>query len=73
MDTKLKPHQSRVVDERIELGVKLEALEQFIESNEQYLKLSDESRFLLNKQREIMHQYATVLGDRIGLFLSGRE
>jgi hypothetical protein len=73
MDAKLKPHQSRVVDEKIELGVKLEALNKFIESNEQYLKLSDESRFLLTKQREIMHQYVIVLGDRISLFLSGKE
>lgn len=67
MENPLQPHQQRVVDEKAELDVKLEALRAFLRGSLfETLNVSERSR--LRKQAEIMNQYSQVLAQRIAHF-----
>lgn len=60
-------HQQRVIAEKAELDTKLGKLLAFVET-ETYSQLPNEEKMRLYHQSSIMHQYSTVLGDRIAAF-----
>lgn len=63
----MQPHQQRVVDEKNELGVKLEKLLDFLQT-ELYKGLSEKERELLYFQSQVMEDYYETLEQRIELF-----
>lgn len=63
----LKPYQQRVVDEKIELDKKLNALVAFFE-NPWWAKLAADEQARLRRQSEVMREYSDILGARIGAF-----
>ncbi len=64
------PHQQRVVDEKRELDVKLDALRMFIFHNEVFNTLPAEDQQLLRDQRMVMSSYSHILCMRIDRFSS---
>ncbi|AKU43948.1 hypothetical protein CPT_Merlin302 [Citrobacter phage Merlin] len=63
------PHQHRVVQERDDLAVKIEALGTFIDNqNPVFKNLDIEDQFLLKQQLTIMVEYHRVLDARINRF-----
>lgn len=63
----MEAFQQRVVEERTELGEKLEKLNSFI-GGSIYSKLSSYDQILLAKQMGIMEDYYDVLSKRIAAF-----
>ena len=62
----MKDWQTRVVDERAQLSVKLTALAAFISRRDSIFDaLTKEDKDLLRRQREIMSDYIDVLDTRI--------
>ena len=64
----MQPHQQRVVDEKIELDIKLDALNTFIDNNPMFSKVSQEEQGYLRAQAYAMLAYSDILADRITLF-----
>ncbi|YP_010843878.1 hypothetical protein PP427_gp022 [Salmonella phage KM16] len=63
------PYQQRVVQERDDLAVKIEALGMFIDTqNPVFKNLDIEDQFLLKQQLTIMVEYHRVLDARINRF-----
>jgi len=62
--TTLLPYQQLVVEEQLELDKKLNALSEFIWSD-QYLEINDNQQYLLGLQSSFMRQYSEVLTKRI--------
>ena len=63
------PHQQRVVQERDDLAVKIEALGTFIDNqNPVFKNLDIEDQFLLKQQLTMMVEYHRVLDARINRF-----
>lgn len=61
------PHEQRVMDEKVELDTKLEALHNFAASDVfPKLSLAEQARLL--KQLHVMEDYSSVLNDRIEAF-----
>jgi hypothetical protein len=63
----MQPHQQRVVDEKNELGERLEKLLAFLQAD-LYKSLSEQERELLFFQSQVMEDYYEVLEQRIELF-----
>lgn len=64
----MAPHQQRVVEERIELQKKIEALDTFVHGS--FIRSLDiEEQQRLEKQLGIMKQLEEVLSERIAFFL----
>lgn len=66
--SELLPHQQRVVDEKTELGVKIEALSKFIDENPVFDTLDPVEQDLLVAQHAVMWAYSNILSDRIEAF-----
>lgn len=65
----LQPHQQRVVDEKVELDLKLFALDRFIEKNALFQSACDvPEQDRLRAQRLHMSSYSIVLAARIAAF-----
>lgn len=64
----MKPHQERVVVEKEELDVKLNALDKFLQGD-LFKSLSDCEQSRLRWQRMLMKSYSEVLHDRINYFV----
>jgi hypothetical protein len=65
----LQPHQQRVVLEKQQLDLKIEALSSFIKlDNRLFSDLPIEECNRLTQQYEIMQQYSDILGQRIAAF-----
>src|ERR1017187_7478550 len=62
------PYQIRVIDERIELAVKLTALRAFLLSPEYGLLPAEEQR-RLRQQQSAMQDYTSILRERIEAFV----
>jgi hypothetical protein len=62
------PHQQRVIDEYKELKERRIKLNIFINSNEEFNKLSDNDKRLLSKQTQLMYELERVLQARISNF-----
>ena len=63
----MQPHEQRVVDEKNELGEKLEKILAFIQTDF-YKGLSEKEQELLYFQSQVMEDYYEVLQQRIELF-----
>lgn len=63
----MQPHQQRVVDEKNELGERLEKLLAFLQTD-LYKSLAEQERELLFFQSQVMEDYYEVLEQRIELF-----
>lgn len=63
----MQPHQQRVLDEKNELGERLEKLLSFI-GTDFYRGLPEKERELLFFQSQVMEDYYEVLEQRIELF-----
>ena len=66
----LQPHQQRVVEEREELLLKYNKLQNFINS-EKFLELDEDNKKLLKYQLSTMSQYLRILDLRIYKFNDG--
>jgi hypothetical protein len=62
------PHQQRVIEEYKELKERRIKLNIFINSNEEFNKLSDNDKRLLSKQTQLMYELERVLQARISNF-----
>lgn len=63
----MKPHEQRVVDEKNELGEKLEKLLTFLQTDI-YKSLNEKEQELLSFQSQVMEDYYEVLQQRVDLF-----
>ena len=66
--TELKPHERRVLDEKLELDARLERLTAFF-GTQMYTALPERERLLMWRQANHMKAYSDVLGERIDLFI----
>lgn len=64
----LFPYQQRVVQERDELNVKINALDKFINHTDAYHELGIAEQQRLISQLEVMHRYSSILTQRINAF-----
>ena len=67
MSKELQPHEQRVVSEKDELKIKLDALISFLQ-NGQPKFIDDKNWVLLQEQADAMNHYYTILDCRIDLF-----
>lgn len=63
----LEDYKLRVIEERIELEIKLRALKSFMNS-EQFNNIDPESKKLMQLQRVAMQDYSSTLYERIRQF-----
>ena len=63
----LKPHQQRVVDEKVELDERLQKLDTFTRTTT-FERLNEDERSLLLAQASAMVKYSKILGERIKTF-----
>ena len=68
--TKMQPHQQRVVDEKTELVAKLDKLKAFIMESSIFKTLPADEQKRLNRQYDVMLEYANILKARIDAFQS---
>ena len=66
----LAPHQQRVLDEKVELDLKIAKLMAFIEGNPILSSLSDMEKIHLDRQLDAMQLYSCILAERIMAFES---
>jgi len=64
----MKEYQDRVTKEVLELRTKITKLGIFIVDNPAYSELDHKQKELLQRQRTIMLEYASILDERIKLF-----
>jgi hypothetical protein len=64
----MKPYQERVVEEKKELDRKLAALNAFLDDDNSVQIAGPEEWERMHRQRDIMEEYSTVLGERIKNF-----
>lgn len=67
----MKPHEQRVVAEKVDLDTKIRNLEIFIASYELFSKVPEAEQGRLRIQLTIMRCYSGILGDRIAAFPRG--
>lgn len=66
--TKYTEFQQRVLDESVELGVKLNALSIFISENPIFDTLPEDEQYRLKRQLDAMSEYDNILHQRIDAF-----
>jgi hypothetical protein len=64
----MKDFQQRVIDERRELGAKLDRLMAFLDNREQLEALPDAEQYRLLTQASLMQQYYEILREGIKAF-----
>ena len=64
----MQPHQERVINENIELNAKLDALNNFIDTNKSFSSLDSAEQGRLRRQAYVMRAYSDILAERIGAF-----
>jgi hypothetical protein len=64
------PHQTRVIEERQQLDIKIAALMNFINTSEVFKQLDTPDQQLLEEQLDVMQVYSTLLSLRIARFKS---
>lgn len=67
-DNKTTTAKERVEAEVGELGAKLLRLQEFINNNEAFKKLSLAQKYFLRRQAEIMEEYAVILRCRLSIW-----
>jgi len=66
----LQPHQQRVVTERDDLNIKINALDGFIKGSLIFHNLPKDEQALLKRQCEVMKEYSDILQSRINAFIA---
>lgn len=61
-------HQQRVLAEKLELDLRLNALDAFIDRNPIFASLPIEEQARLKRQLDVMHELSSILGERIANF-----
>lgn len=61
----LPPHQQRVLVEKLELDLRIGALDPFIERNPVFATLPTDEQARLKRQLDVMHELSSILGERI--------
>lgn len=64
----MKPHEERVVHERLELAQRLEKLIKFLANQELTASVPSEELIRMHQQAEVMTSYRKILDDRIAAF-----
>lgn len=64
----LPPHQQRVLDEKIDLDQRLNALDAFIDRNPIFASVPSDEQARLKRQLDVMHELSSILGERIAQF-----
>ena len=64
----MQPHQQRIVDEKTELVSKLDKLKAFIMESPIFKTLPGDEQKRLNRQYDVMLEYANILTARIDAF-----
>lgn len=64
----VQPHQQRVIDEKCQLDVKVQALRKFIDENQMFSRLPMDEQSRMRRQLDAMVQYSGILGERIECF-----
>ena len=68
----MKPYQERVLGEKCDLDVKIDRLDDFF-SGPEFVGLSPEEKGRLLRQRSVMKDYSSILGERIAAFTPETE
>lgn len=63
----MHPFHQRMIDELVELRVRIEELEDFIEHNDKFPTLNDRGQKLMRQQLVLMEMYAETLAKRVEL------
>lgn len=63
-----KPHQQRVIEEKMDLDTKIGKLDQFIGKNEVFKELDLTEKLRMIKQLNIMREYSALLKEQIDTF-----
>ena len=61
-------HQQRVLNEKMELDLRISALDPFIDSNPLFATLPVDEQARLKRQLDVMHELSSILGERIANF-----
>jgi len=64
----MKPHQQRVIDEKVQLDEKRQKLVIFQESEDFFVLCDEDERIYLIDQLNAMDEYSKILGKRIAKF-----
>lgn len=64
----LPPHQQRVLAEKLELDLRISALDPFIDRNPVFATLPTDEQARLKRQLDVMHELSSILGERIANF-----
>ncbi|WP_315128095.1 hypothetical protein [Comamonas antarctica] len=64
----LPPHQQRVLGEKMELDLRISALDSFIDRNPIFEHVPSPEQARLKRQLDVMHELSVVLGERIANF-----
>ena len=64
----LPPHQQRVLAEKLELDLRISALDPFIDRNPVFTTLPVDEQARLRRQLDVMHELSSILGERIASF-----
>jgi hypothetical protein len=67
-DSSLPPHQQRVLDEKLELDMRIARLDEFQRRSPIFPALPDDERARLARQLDVMRELAVILGERIANF-----
>ena len=67
-DSKIPPHQKRVIEEQSELDIKCKNLKVFIDTNPIFNSLPKEEQVRLSSQLKAMEDYNNILKERIDNF-----
>lgn len=66
--SKLPPHQQRVLDEKLDLDIRITKLDEFIHRNQLFNNLPTDEKARLKRQYDVMHELSVILADRIQAF-----
>lgn len=62
------PHQQRVLDEKLDLDIRITKLDEFIHRNQLFNNLPTDEKARLKRQYDVMHELSVILADRIQAF-----
>lgn len=61
----IPPHQQRMLDEKLELDIRITKLDEFIQLNQMFGKLPDAERARMKRQLDVQRELSTILSERI--------
>lgn len=64
----MSSHQQRVVAEKLDNDLRINALDAFIERNPIFASVPNDEQARLKRQLDVMHELSSILGERIAQF-----